>query len=72
MTAPTTVWTVVAKDSKGQPRGFEKSDERFHLIEDEAHRALADKGDLAPFFTVVECVLMSTAEYERLVASTQA
>jgi hypothetical protein len=66
MTAPTLVWTVVAKDSKGQPRGFEKSDERFHLVESEAHAALKAKADLEPFFTVVPCILMSVREYEAL------
>ena len=48
------VWVIVAKDRDGQPRGFEKTDERFFLIEEEAHRHHETLGDLKPFFTVAE------------------
>lgn len=48
------VWVIVAKDRDGQPRGFEKTDERFFLIEEEAHRHHGTLGDLKPYFTVAE------------------
>jgi hypothetical protein len=49
------VWVIVAKDSSGKPRGFEKvSEERFYLSEDEARTAHKAMGELATFFTVAE------------------
>lgn len=50
------VWVVVAKNLKGEPRGFEKvAGERFYLIEDEAHAALKQLGEhLDGVFTVAE------------------
>lgn len=49
----TVVWVVVARDRAGKPRGFEKSTERFYLVQSEAQQAHAGM-DLREFFSVVE------------------
>lgn len=49
----TVVWVIVARNRAGKPRGFEKSTERFYLLESEAQQAHAEM-ELREFFSVVE------------------
>lgn len=51
----TVVWVIVTRNRAGAPRGFEKSTERFYLVEPYAHEAHAAMDPaIRDFFSVVE------------------
>ena len=65
MTYPTTVWVVSQRDTKGEPRGFEKGLPQFFFTEDDA-KAEIEKLPLflREFLHPVECVIMGEAHYD--------
>jgi hypothetical protein len=68
MTAPTSVWTILAKDRAEKPRGFEKGDGYYYMCEDDAKASLSDEDEnYQQVHVVVECVIMSKENYDELV-----
>lgn len=67
MTTAHIVYVHLLKDREGKPRGFEKSDRIFFMTEEEADKALAqDTPERQASFMVVECVIMTEEEYDKL------
>jgi len=64
MMYPTTVWVVVDKDTEGKPLGFEKTrDNKFFMNEYDAHHYTFGNQSQ----TVVQCVIMTGADFNVLV-----
>ncbi len=55
----TECWVVVQMDTKGQPRGFEKSNGRFHLTQGSADLSCSNQNELLglPAYRVMHCIL---------------
>lgn len=54
---PTQIWVLVNLDRNGNPRGFEKSTERFYLTFEDAAKALSEMRDLNEFFVIREAII---------------
>ncbi len=68
MTAPTTVWCILQKNSLGKPRGFEKGDGQYYVDYVDARSDFDDDTETRrQSFSVVECVIMSAEEYQNLI-----